>query len=52
MQIEARYKCLSCRFEWDQKARDADCPLCGYLYVKWVNYEKDFKKGKAKVLSK
>lgn len=36
---EAHYRCLQCQHEWHGKAGPTQCPACGHLYVKWLNYE-------------
>jgi predicted nucleic acid-binding Zn-ribbon protein len=35
----AIYKCLKCGKEWEHIIAPTQCPQCGHLYVKWVNYE-------------
>ena len=47
----ATYRCLHCAHEWSKpparKVSDgsgSDCPKCGSLYVKWTNYEREFKR--------
>lgn len=35
----AHFKCLKCGYEWDSNPGPTQCPKCGHLYVKWVNYE-------------
>jgi rubrerythrin len=37
--MQAEHKCLNCEFEWVSSPGPTSCPLCGHLYVKWVNYE-------------
>ncbi len=35
----AEYICLTCDHTWTGFAGPNDCPSCGALYVKWLNYE-------------
>jgi len=35
--MTALYRCLS--HEWEGKPGPVECPECGHLYVKWINYE-------------
>jgi rRNA maturation endonuclease Nob1 len=38
------YKCESCGEEWillKPKSGGQECPYCGHLYVKWINYEEE-----------
>ncbi len=37
--MEAEFKCLKCTLNWSSKPGPTQCPKCGHLYVKWVNYE-------------
>jgi DNA-directed RNA polymerase subunit RPC12/RpoP len=37
----AHYKCLKCGYEWTTTPKLVECPKCGHLYVKWVDYNKD-----------
>ena len=33
------YRCLRCALEWSElKKGPTQCPRCGHLYVKWLNY--------------
>ena len=48
---KCRYKCLSCEFSWEEENPRifnqeplASCPECNYIYIKWLNFEKDFDK--------
>jgi rubrerythrin len=36
---EALYGCLGCGHRWYQKPGMVTCPLCGHIYVKWMNYD-------------
>lgn len=36
----AKYRCLKCGFEWSEPAGPTQCPKCGHLYVRWLNYER------------
>jgi hypothetical protein len=38
----ANYKCLKCEHEYSHPPRPTECPICGHLYVKWLNYEEMF----------
>jgi rubrerythrin len=42
----AEYQCLTCNQVWTQPAAPTVCPMCDALYVKWLNYETQAKKGK------
>ena len=36
----AEYLCLKCKHRWKEKLKGAtQCPKCGHVYVKWLNYE-------------
>ena len=35
----AHYCCLRCYYDWESPPRQTQCPICGHLYVKWLNYE-------------
>ena len=41
---ETKFKCQKCSLEWKQKPGPTVCLACGYKYLEWVNYEKDFEK--------
>lgn len=34
----AKFICLKCKYEWVDFPGPTQCPNCGYLYVKWINY--------------
>jgi len=35
-----KYKCLKCDHNWEEyKPRMVECPICGHVYVKWVNFK-------------
>ena len=36
----AKFKCLKCGYKYVDIPGPTQCPECGHLYVKWVNYEK------------
>ena len=39
----AKNLCLKCKYEWeDRPGPHTKCPVCGHLYVKWLNYEEMF----------
>ncbi len=38
------FRCLRCKHEWTEPPGPTACPKCEHLYVKWLNYEKDFAK--------
>ncbi len=41
MKLIAEYKCLNCGHEWKETLKGpTECPLCGHLYIRWLNYEK------------
>jgi len=35
----AAFKCLNCNYHWLNLPGPTQCPMCNYLYVKWINYE-------------
>jgi len=35
----AKYMCLKCGHEWEQKPKAVTCQKCEHLYVKWLNYD-------------
>ena len=49
----ARYRCLGCQHEFDRPPKPChdfrgtymgftyatECPMCGHLYLKWLNFE-------------
>ena len=35
----ARHFCLQCHYRWEGIHGPTQCPKCGHLYVKWLNYE-------------
>lgn len=38
--MQAKYKCLKCEHLWEEKLKGpTQCPKCGHVYVKWLNYE-------------
>ena len=41
---DAQYLCLKCGHEYAHKPRPTECPKCGHLYVKWLNYAEMNKK--------
>ena len=36
----AKFKCLKCKHEYTGPTGPTECPKCGHLYVKWLNYNK------------
>ena len=42
----AKYQCLRCFHKWTGLAGPVRCVKCGHLWVKWLNYEEMFGKGK------
>jgi hypothetical protein len=40
----ASYRCCQCSYEWQQPPGPTQCMNCGFLYVKWLNFESDFQK--------
>ncbi len=42
MTIIGKYKCLKCSHEYEHPVRPTECPVCGHLYVKWLNYNELF----------
>lgn len=50
--IPAEYECVKCNHKWTDKpgpitfnGTETKCPSCGSLYMKWLNYERDYEKG-------
>lgn len=41
---QAKYECLKCKHTWEDEPGPVECPLCGHLYVSWINYEELKKK--------
>ena len=37
--MRAHFKCLRCNCRWKSEPGPTQCPACGHLYVKWINYE-------------
>ena len=37
--MSANFKCLKCGYHWEYYPGPTQCPMCGHLYVKWINYE-------------
>ncbi len=38
--IKPQYICLECNYEFERELPGpTQCPRCGHLYVKWLNYE-------------
>lgn len=35
----AKFKCLKCNYFYEDRPRPTQCPKCGHLYVKWLNYD-------------
>lgn len=42
METIGNFKCLKCNYEYSHPPRPTECPICGHLYVKWLNYEEMF----------
>jgi DNA-directed RNA polymerase subunit RPC12/RpoP len=53
MRLAANYLCLKCEHKWSESAGPTaflkpgqehpdptQCPKCGHLYIKWLNYNK------------
>lgn len=38
--MKAVFKCLKCGCRWKGEPGPTQCPMCKYLYVKWINYKK------------
>lgn len=38
-EVLAKYRCMACGFEWEQRPSQVICPKCGHLYVRWTNYD-------------
>ncbi len=41
-----KYKCLKCGLEYQHPVMPTECPKCGHLYVKWLNYKELFENDK------
>ncbi len=41
----ADYYCLKCNHRYKDKPGPTQCPKCGHLYVKWLNYGELKKEG-------
>ena len=41
-----KHLCLKCGHRWEAVHGPQDCPKCGHLYVKWLNYDEMRKKYK------
>lgn len=37
--IVGEYECLKCHQYYTHFIRQTECPRCGHLWVKWLNYE-------------
>jgi rRNA maturation endonuclease Nob1 len=37
--MKAKHRCLRCFHYWESQPGPTQCPICGHLYVKWLNYE-------------
>ena len=38
--IKPRFKCLKCKHLFPRKkCGPTNCPKCGHLWVKWINYK-------------
>lgn len=37
--MNAKHRCCGCEYEWESGPGPTQCPRCGHLYVKWLNYE-------------
>ena len=35
----AKYRCLSCEYEWEQQPEPTECSQCGGFYLDWVNHK-------------
>ena len=36
---QARYECYRCKHRYVGPAGPTQCPRCGNLYIKWLNYK-------------
>ncbi len=39
IRIIADYLCLRCRYVYQDDPGPTQCPKCGHLYIKWLNYK-------------
>ena len=37
--MKAKFRCLMCGYEWEDRSGSTSCKMCGYLYVRWLNYD-------------
>jgi Zn finger protein HypA/HybF involved in hydrogenase expression len=37
--MRALFQCLKCKCKWETQPGPTQCPKCGHLYVKWINYK-------------
>ena len=35
----AKFKCLGCGYEYEDKPGPTTCPQCKHIWIKWLNYE-------------
>ena len=42
--MKAKYKCLKCKYEYQELSGPTQCPKCNHLYIKWLNFEEMKKK--------
>jgi len=40
----AKFKCLGCGYEYEDKPGPTTCPQCKHFWIKWLNYEEWRKK--------
>jgi Zn finger protein HypA/HybF involved in hydrogenase expression len=48
---DATYKCLNCNHIYKEQAGPTECPLCGHIWIQWIDYEK-WRKAVDKLLNK
>lgn len=37
--MQAEYKCMRCKFEYEDSPGLTQCPKCNHLYIEWINHE-------------
>ena len=37
--MKAKFKCLSCGYEYEAEPWPTTCLRCGCIWIKWINYE-------------
>ena len=40
----AKYECMECKYRFETKPGPLNCFKCGYIWVKWLNWEECLRK--------